>query len=93
MKLNTDDKLMLAWMLFLVFAMALLVGAYENRISRYKSIARFYYHRDVLHEAQKGICSDTPQIDDAKMLKELDLEGHKQIQKDINWVESEYFKD
>lgn len=93
MKLDSTDKLMLFWCLFLVFGISLIVGAYENRVSRYKSIARFYYHRDVLHEAEKGICSDTPQIDDAKMLKELDVEGHRQIQKDINWVQSEYFKD
>ena len=93
MKLNTDDKLMLAWMLFLVFAMALLVGAYENRISQYKSMARFYYHRDVLNEAQKGICSDTPQIDDARIIKALDITGHKQIDKDKDWMKTEYFKD
>lgn len=93
MKLDSTDKLLLFWSLCLVVGMSLIVYAYENRVSHYKSIARYYYHRDVLHEAQKGICSDTPQIDDAKMLKELDVEGHRQIQQDINWVESEYFKD
>ena len=93
MKLSTDDKLLLSFMLFLVFVFSIVVGAYENRVNRYKSMARFYYHRDVLHEAQKGMCSDTPQIDDARIIMALDITGHKQIDKDKDWMKSEYFKD
>jgi len=91
MKLNTDDKIMFGFTLFLVFLFSIVVGAYENRISQYKSMARFYYHRDVLNEAQKGICSDTPQIDDARIIKALDITGHKQIDKDKDWMKTEFF--
>jgi hypothetical protein len=90
MKINTDDKIMLGFTLFLVFLFSIVVGAYENRVSQYKSIARFYYNRDVMNKAQKGICSDTPQIDDAKIIKTLDITGHRQIDKDIDWVKSEF---
>jgi hypothetical protein len=93
MKLNTDDKIMLGFTLFLVFLFSIVVGAYENRVSQYKSIARFYYNRDVMNKSQKGICSDTPQIDDAKIIKTLDIIGHRQIDKDIDWVKSEFFQD
>jgi hypothetical protein len=91
MKLDFTDKLILGYFLAFMGMIVLLLSAWNNEVNKYKAIARFYYHRDVMHEAQKGICSDTPQIDDAKIIKALDITGHRQIQKDMDWVKSEFF--
>jgi hypothetical protein len=91
MKLDSNDKLFLGYFLVLFGTIIIMMCAWNNEVNKYKAIARFYYHRDVMHEAQKGICSDTPQIDDAKVIKALDITGHRQIQKDIDWVKSEFF--
>ena len=91
MKLDTNDKVMIGISLAILASFVMVMGAWAFEVDKYKAIARYYYHRNVLNEAQKGTCSDTPQIDDAKIIKDLEIEGHRQIQQDIQWMDSEYF--